>query len=180
MKSGKQKILAVDDHPVNLKLIEELLRNDYEILTATNGADALRICAEESIDLVLLDIIMPEMDGYDVCKILKASPVTKQIPIIFLTAKAKTEDIVQGFEVGGVDYVTKPFNGSELCARVKTHVELKILKGILPFCCVCGLIRDDTGVEQGKGEWIKVDKFIRRKTDASISHCYCPMCYDKL
>jgi len=179
MISEKHKILAVDDHPVTLRLLKELLEKDYDIFTATNGVDALRICTKEQIDLVLLDIMMPEMDGYDVCKVMKVSLSTKHIPIIFLTAKTKTDDIVQGFDLGCVDYVTKPFIGIELLARVKTQIELKILKGILPLCCVCGLIRDDTGVEQGKGEWLKVDKFISKKTDAYISHSYCPECLKK-
>lgn len=177
MKYEKRKILAVDDHPVNLKLVEELLAKDYVVFTATNGFDVLKICAGESIDLIILDIMMPEMDGYEVCRILKADLATKHIPIIFLTAKTKTENLVKGFDLGGVDYVTKPFNGVELCARVKTHIELKTLRGILPLCCVCGLIRDDTGVEPGKGEWMKMAQFINCRTEAQVSHSYCPKCY---
>lgn len=174
----KQKILAVDDHPVNRKLLESILEKNYEILTAANGADALEICTKECIDLVLLDIIMPEMDGYKVCESIKADLSTKHIPVIFLTAKTETKDIVRGFDVGGVDYVTKPFNKIELLARVRTHIELKTLRGILPFCCICGLIRDDTGVEHGKGEWVKVDKFVTQKTNAQVSHSYCPKCLE--
>ncbi len=175
----KQNILVVDDNSVNLEILKGVLEKEYEIYMAANGADALRICANEQIDLVLLDIMMPKMDGYEVCERLKADLRTKHIPVIFLTAKTRTEDIVKGFEVGGVDYVTKPFNGVELLARVKTHIELKTLRGILPFCCVCGLIRDDTGVEYGKGEWIKIDEFITQKTDVQVSHAYCPRCYEK-
>lgn len=176
----KQKILAVDDHPVNRRLLEGILEKEYEIITATNGADALAICANECIDLVLLDIIMPEMDGYEVCERIKANLNTKHIPVIFLTAKTETKDIVKGFDVGGVDYVTKPFKKVELLARVKTHIELKTLRGILPYCCICGLIRDDTGVGHGKGEWVKVDKFVTRKTDAQVSHSYCPNCLENV
>ena len=174
----KQKILAVDDHPVNRRLLEGILGKDYEVVTATNGADALEICTNEGIDLVLLDIIMPEMDGYEVCESIKANLNTRHIPVIFLTAKNETKDIVKGFDVGGVDYVTKPFKKVELLARVKTHIELKTLRGILPFCCICGLIRDDTGVEHGKGEWVKVDKYVTQKTDAQVSHSYCPTCLE--
>lgn len=175
----KQKILAVDDNPVNLEILNAILKKDYEILTAANGTDALSLCENEIVDLVLLDIMMPKMDGYEVCERLKANLKTKHIPVIFLTAKTRTEDIVQGFEAGGVDYVTKPFKYVELLARVKTHIELKTLRGILPFCCVCGAIRDDTGVDYGKGEWIKADEFINQKTDATVSHAYCPICYEK-
>ncbi len=174
----KQKILAVDDHPVNRRLLEGILGKDYEVVTAANGADALAICTNECIDLVLLDIMMPDMDGYEVCERIKADLNTKHIPVIFLTVKTETKDIVKGFDVGGIDYVTKPFKKVELLARVKTHIELKTLRGILPYCCICGLIRDDTGVEHGKGEWVKVDKFVTRKTDAQVSHSYCPCCLD--
>jgi PleD family two-component response regulator len=174
----KQKILAVDDHPVNRRLLEGILARDYEIITAANGADALKICTNDCIDLVLLDIIMPEMDGYEVCERIKANLNTKHIPVIFLTAKTETKDIVQGFDAGGVDYVTKPFKKVELLARVKTHIELKTLRGILPFCCICGLIRDDTGVEHGNGKWVKVDKYVTQKTDAQVSHSYCPKCME--
>lgn len=175
----KQKILIVDDNPANLEILEGILKKKYKVYKVANGADALKSCSNESIDLVLLDIMMPDMDGYEVCERLKADLITKHIPVIFLTAKTETEDIVQGFEIGGVDYVTKPFNHVELLARVKTHIELKTLKGILPFCCVCGSIRDDSSVESGKGEWIKADEFINKKTDAQISHAYCPFCYEK-
>jgi len=176
--SKKQKILVVEDHPVNRKLLENMLEKTYEIVTADNGADALEICTNECIDLVLLDIIMPEMDGFEVCERIKADLNTKHIPVIFLTAKTETKDIVQGFDVGGVDYVTKPFKKVELLARVKTHIELKTLRGILPFCCICGLIRDDTGVEHGEGEWMKVAKFVTQKTAAQVSHSYCPKCHE--
>ena len=179
MTIKKQKILAVDDNPINLKILEGVLGEYYKILTATNGAEALEICANEPIDLVLLDVMMPEMDGYDVCEKLKEKMDTKHIPVIFLTAKTEIEDIVRGFDVGGVDYVAKPFNSVELFARVTTHIELKTLRGILPFCCVCGLIRDDTGVEHGKGKWIKAEKFVIQKTEARVSHTYCPTCHAK-
>ncbi|MBE0673505.1 MAG: response regulator [Bacteroidales bacterium] len=175
---NKQKILAVDDHPVNRRLLEGILAKEYDIITAANGADALAICTNESIDLVLLDIMMPEMDGYEVCERIKANLNTKHIPVIFLTAKTETKDIVKGFDVGGVDYVTKPFKKVELLARVKTHIELKTLRGILPYCSICGLIRDDTGVEHGMGKWVKADTFVTQKTDARVSHGYCPNCLE--
>ncbi|NOR51166.1 MAG: response regulator, partial [Gammaproteobacteria bacterium] len=91
----------------------------------TSGAEALRICSEQRIDMVLLDIMMPEMDGYQVCEKLKQDPATRDIPIIFITAKHETESIVKGFEVGGIDYLLKPFNGMELLARIDTHMRLR-------------------------------------------------------
>ncbi len=176
----KPTILGVDDHHLNRLLLEKILENDYEVLTVASGADALEIFSKKDIDLVLLDINMPEMDGFEVCKRIKENLHTKHIPVIFLTAKTETDDIVQGFDVGGVDYLTKPFKSVELLARIRTHIELKTLRGILPLCCVCGLIRDDTGVENGKGEWMKSDIFFTKKTDALVSHGYCPECLENV
>jgi PleD family two-component response regulator len=172
----KQKVLAVDDNHLDRLLLEKILETDYEFLTVDNGVDALAICSKEDIDLILLDINMPEMDGYEVCKSLKANLTTNHIPVIFITGRTTTEDIVQGFKVGGVDYVSKPYKSVELLARISTHIELKTLRGILPLCCICGLIRDDSGVEYGKGEWMKTDVYFTKMTDINVSHGYCPEC----
>jgi CheY-like chemotaxis protein len=120
-------ILIVDDVPRNLQLLAAILKeeNKYEVAAATSGAAALKIVNNVLPDLILLDIMMPEMDGFEVCQKLKASPSTRDIPVVFLTAKAGLKDIVKGFQLGGVDYITKPFNGTELLARVQTHIELK-------------------------------------------------------
>lgn len=124
-------ILIVDDTPENIDILVELLE-DFDKQIAINGADALETAFEEPHpDLILLDIMMPEMDGYEVCEKLRADDRTKNIPIIFLTAKALKEDIVKGFEVGGQDYITKPFDARELMERVKTHLELKTQREIL-------------------------------------------------
>jgi len=121
---NKQTILIVDDVSENVDVLVELL-NDYDLVTALNAKSALSIVSEEDIDLILLDIMMPEMDGFEVCDILKQNPNTKHIPIIFLTAKDKGSDIQIGFEKGAVDYITKPFNPSELLSRVNTHLTLR-------------------------------------------------------
>ena len=120
-------ILIVDDVPRNLQLLAAILKeeNKYEVAAATSGAGALKIVDNVLPDLILLDVMMPEMDGFQVCQRLKASPSTRDIPVVFLTAKAGLKDIVKGFQLGGVDYITKPFNGTELLARVQTHIELK-------------------------------------------------------
>jgi CheY-like chemotaxis protein len=120
-------ILIVDDVPRNLQLLAAILKEEkkYEIAAATSGAGALKIVNNVLPDLILLDVMMPEMDGFEVCQRLKASPSTRDIPVVFLTAKAGLKDIVKGFQLGGVDYITKPFNGTELLARVQTHIELK-------------------------------------------------------
>lgn len=123
----KPFILIVDDVPKNLQVLGNILGSrGYHFTPATNGKQALKIIEKRLPDLILLDIMMPEMDGYEVCNTLKSSSRTKDIPVIFLTAKTEPDDIVRGFELGGVDYITKPFNSTELMVRIKTH--LKILK----------------------------------------------------
>ncbi|MEZ5069502.1 MAG: response regulator [Bacteroidales bacterium] len=125
-------ILVVDDNQENLRVVSNYLREKgYQIALSFNGEGALKLLEENKIDLILLDIMMPGMDGYEVCKRLKADPRFKAIPVIFLTAKTDTDDIVKGFRVGGVDYITKPFKKEELYARVNSHVELKLLRDYL-------------------------------------------------
>lgn len=120
------KILIVDDQPRNIQVLGNQLReNNYKVEFVTSGDKALKWIQDEEFDLILLDILMPGMSGFEVCKQLKESPTTRDIPVIFLTAKTASEDILTGFEVGGVDYITKPFNTTELLARVRTHLELK-------------------------------------------------------
>ncbi len=122
----KASILIVDDNPKNIQVISSILHEKgYNISISTSGIQALNAINAKMPDLILLDIEMPEMDGYEVCKQLKSDVKTKEIPVIFLTAKIETENIVYGFEIGAVDYITKPFNVAELLARVATHIELK-------------------------------------------------------
>ncbi|MBI2924163.1 MAG: hybrid sensor histidine kinase/response regulator [Verrucomicrobia bacterium] len=124
--AAKARILVVDDITKNLQVVGTMLRNaGYEVMPTTSGAQALERVRAQAPDLVLLDLMMPEMDGLEVCRRLKADPATQQLPIIFLTASNEMEHLVKGFEVGAVDYVTKPFNPPELLARVRTHIELK-------------------------------------------------------
>ena len=118
-------ILVVDDTLKNIQVLGTMLRKEgHQIHVAQNGAQALKVAQTTPLDLILLDILMPIMDGFETCKKLKESPQTKDIPVIFLTAKTESEDIVKGFELGAVDYVTKPFNSTELLARVNTHLSL--------------------------------------------------------
>lgn len=124
-------ILIVDDTPENIDILVELLE-DFDKQIAINGEDALETAWEaDPPDLILLDIMMPEMDGYEVCERLRANEKTKDVPVIFLTAKTEKDDIVKGFEVGGQDYITKPFDARELMERVKTQLELKTQREIL-------------------------------------------------
>ena len=121
----KQTILIVDDVKENVDVLIELLK-EYDLVTALDGETALKIVEDEEIDLILLDIMMPKMNGFEVCKILKLQDATSHIPIIFLSAKNKHEDIQQGFKLGAVDYVAKPFNPNELLSRVDTHLKLRM------------------------------------------------------
>ncbi|MCG9875629.1 MAG: response regulator [Leptospiraceae bacterium] len=122
----KPLILIVDDTPRNLQLLGGILSEEgYEISFAQSGASALSILQNISPDLVLLDVMMPEMDGYELCERILQEERNRSIPILFLSAKIESEDVLRGFEAGGVDYISKPFQAKELLARIHTHVELK-------------------------------------------------------
>jgi len=122
-----KNILCVDDTEVNLFTLQAIFQvhqNKYKIITAASGQEALVVLLNEKIDMILLDIMMPEMDGYETARLIKGNKKTKNIPIIFLTAKKDQDTVTNCYEVGGVDYLTKPYNAEELFARVKFHLEL--------------------------------------------------------
>lgn len=125
LHSSKLTILAVDDTPANIDVVKGILSDIYFVQAAINGKMALKIIEQKKPDLILLDIMMPDMDGYEVCQQLKSDPKTCSIPIIFLTAKTEIEDEIRGFALGAVDYITKPISPPILKERVKTHLELK-------------------------------------------------------
>jgi len=120
------RILIVDDEPLNIEVLNGLLRDHYSITVAMNGEQALKAASSKTKpDLILLDIMMPEMDGYEVCRKLKADQNTKEIPVIFVTAMNSNDDETKGFDVGAVDYITKPIRTAVAIARINTHLELK-------------------------------------------------------
>src|SRR4051812_42372432 len=124
--SSRPSLLLVDDTPANIEILVDLLKDDYDLTVATRGTQALQIVAKaRHLDLVLLDVMMPELDGYEVCRKLRADPETRDLPIIFLTTKNEVADIVHGFELGANDFVSKPFHPSKLRARVRTHTTLR-------------------------------------------------------
>jgi sigma-B regulation protein RsbU (phosphoserine phosphatase) len=126
MTPEQKLILVVDDTPLNISVITGALKDTYKTKVATSGAKALAIAmADEKPELILLDVMMPEMDGYEVCRRLKADPTTREIPVIFLTAQTDAEDETRGFQVGAVDYVHKPFSPAVMKARVHTHLALR-------------------------------------------------------
>jgi PleD family two-component response regulator len=182
-------LLVVDDMPEDLALMSSLLMDDYKVKVANGGEKALKIAVSDSPpDLILLDIMMPGMDGYEVCRRLKENKETKEIPVIFITAKSDIEGEAQGFDLGAVDYITKPFVHQIVLARVRTHLqlkrktdlleqalkEIKTLRGIVPICANCKKIRDD------EGYWSQVEVYVQNHTEAKFSHGICPACAKKL
>ncbi len=127
----KEVILVVDDQMTNLKILSSILSKEYSLGIANSGENALKYLASNSPDLILLDIMMPEMDGYEVCRKIKQDEAYRDIPVIFLTAKTDIDDVVRGFEYGAVDYITKPFNISELKVRVRNHLNLQAARNDL-------------------------------------------------
>ena len=126
MEKNENKILIVDDVALNIQVVANILKPEgYQINFAQSGKKAIELAENDQFDLILLDIMMPEMDGYQVCEIIKQMEQYKNIPIIFLTAKTEIDSITKAFQLGGIDYIIKPFNKEELVARVKTHTFLK-------------------------------------------------------
>lgn len=185
----KPIIMIVDDAAENLRILIELLKDDYQLIPLKSGKIALEKLAEDPLpDLVLLDIVMPEMDGYELCTRLKVDPRTREIPVIFITAVSEAMDDAKAFEIGAVDYVPKPFNPLTVKARVNTHIKLhrtvkelqdamkdiRTLSGFIPICASCKKIRDD------KGFWSQVEIYIQDRSDAQFSHGICPDCLDTI
>lgn len=121
---NKLKILAVDDEPKNLQLLRQIFKDEYQLVFAKSGDDALKNAVQHMPDLILLDVMMPIMDGYEVCRRLKTDRRVSQIPVIFVTAMSEESDEARGFELGAVDYVTKPIRPAVVRMRIKTHLEL--------------------------------------------------------
>jgi signal transduction histidine kinase len=127
----RQTVMIVDDTPANIEILSETLGEEYELFFATSGADALELIRADKPDLILLDIMMPGMDGFELCSILKGDPATRDIPIIFVTAMIGEEEEIKGLELGAIDYLTKPISPHIVRARVKNHLELKRYRDLL-------------------------------------------------
>ncbi len=125
VNESKQVILIVDDQSTNLKILSSVLSKQYSLSLANSGQNALKYLENNIPDLILLDIMMPDMDGYEVCARIKKNDHIKDIPVVFLTAKTDIEDVVKGFDCGAVDYITKPFNITELLVRVRNHLSMQ-------------------------------------------------------
>ena len=122
LKEQKTTILISDDNKSNIKILMNVLGDEFDVIPTLDGQTAINILKKKKIDLILLDVIMPEMDGFTTCTIIKKNPKTSHIPILFLTSKGEAKDIQKGFDLGAVDYITKPFNPSELLIRDRTFI----------------------------------------------------------
>lgn len=167
-------VLVVDDEPMNLQVVGAgLVMHGFRVGVALDGPAALEAAFASPPDVILLDIRMPGMDGFEVCRALKADPRTANIPVLFLTANIDRKSLLAAFAAGGADYVGKPFELEELVARVRVHAELKRLRGLLSICSFCHRIRNEDG------EWEPVHSYITRHTGTLFSHGLCSTCADK-
>lgn len=130
--ADKIKILVVDDQPVNIQIIHQMLNADYQIFMATSGAQAITLCQNNPPDLILLDVVMPELDGFATCRLLKQQPELAHIPVIFVSGMQSQEDETLCWEAGGADFVIKPVHAVTLQQRIKTQLKLKQLHDLLP------------------------------------------------
>ena len=195
MEDEKQIILIVDDEPGNIEILSETLGSSYEILFATSGKEALEIAASQIPDMIILDIVMPVMSGYEVLQNLKQNPSLKEIPVVFITALDQEDQETKGLTLGAVDYIPKPFNTAIVKLRVRTQLELKLqrdilikrneelqkalvkiktLSGLLPICASCKKIRND------QGYWTQLESYISEHSEAEFTHSCCPECMKKL
>lgn len=166
---SKPKILIVDDQPINIQALHQVFTKDYQIFMATRGEQALAVCASKQPDLVLLDVEMPDLSGFEVCERLRADPLTRDIPVIFVTAHRDEVSETRGLEAGAVDFISKPFNPNIVRARVKTQLTLKAQADLLrSWAYLDGL----TGIfnrrhfdEKLRTEW---ERALREKTPLSV------------
>jgi DNA-binding response OmpR family regulator len=189
------RMLVAEDDPISRRLLEAtLVKWGHEVVLATDGAQAwAALSADDAPRLAILDWMMPELDGVDVCRRVRALPGAASPYLILLTAKGRPEDTVAGLEAGADDYVTKPFDRDELRARIQAGmrivqlqqsladrvaeleqalVRVKHLQGLLPICAYCKKIRDD------RNYWQQVEGYIAAHSEAQFSHSICPDCYD--
>jgi sigma-B regulation protein RsbU (phosphoserine phosphatase) len=190
------QILIAEDDAVSRRMLEvTLMKWGHKVVSTTNGVEALQILQETNVSLAVLDWMMPEMDGVEVCRKAREQFDKRPLYFILLTAKGRQEDIIAGLEAGADDYVTKPFDRDELQARLNVGIRIvelqsqlsarvrelqealahvNELQGLLPICCYCKKIRDD------QNYWQHVENYITARSDAQFSHGICPTCYEKV
>ena len=200
MEQRRARILIVDDEPVNIQVLSAALQREYDLETAASGNEAISRIKQSPPDLILLDVMMPGMSGFEVCRLLKAEEPYAHIPVIFLTAMDSFEGESEGLKAGGIDYITKPIKVDLVRLRVSNHVELirrnelireqrdvlaiqkaeleaslariRRLEGIIPICMYCKKIRNDNE------SWQQLEKYISDHSEAMFSHSICPTCFD--
>jgi DNA-binding response OmpR family regulator len=200
----KDVILIIDDNITNISVLVEYLKSqEYETITALNGETGLKRASFAKPDLILLDVMMPDLDGFETCRRLKTNDSTNQIPVMFLTSLSEVSDKVKGFQAGGVDFITKPFQIEEVLARVETHLTIrrlqvrleaanmelqirngelqealatiKTISGLVPICAWC-----NSKIKDESNRWISVADYLHKKTDVQLSHGICPDCMAKI
>jgi PleD family two-component response regulator len=199
-------LLFVDDAPANLSVLRDLFEPlGYRTLAATSGMAALQISQKIVPDLVLLDVMMPGLDGFETCRLMRQSPALAQVPIIFLTASNEPDAVMEGFHVGGVDYVTKPFRHEEVVARARTHLEvaqlnktlieknhqleqlttqlkarqIELEEALARVKSLRGLLpicAHCKKIRDDKGYWQGVENYVRAHSEAEFTHGICPTC----
>lgn len=200
MDSRRARILIVDDEAANLRVLVSALESEYDVDTACRGYEAISKIRQSLPDLILLDVIMPDISGLEVCSIIKSDEAFAHIPIIFQTAVGGMEGEVKGLEAGGIDYLAKPVDVKLVRLRVFNHIELmrrnsiirkqrdllisqkeqleatlarvKRLEGIIPICMHCKAIRSDDDA------WHRLEEYISENSDALFSHGICPKCFE--
>jgi response regulator RpfG family c-di-GMP phosphodiesterase len=200
METRRFKVLVVDDEQHNLLLLAGILRDKYQILLAGNASDALALMREHAPDLILLDVVMPGMSGFDLCRQIKVEERFREIPVIFITGMSGSDNELTGLQLGAVDYIAKPFINSHVRLRVQNQMELKHrnellreqrailekrtqdlenallrikhLEGLIPICMYCKKIRND------QQSWQVLEEYLAEHTDASFTHGMCPDCLD--
>jgi DNA-binding response OmpR family regulator len=197
VSSKPDTVLVVDDTPTNLGMLFDGLRAaGYRVLLNEDGQTALKTSEKVLPDLIILDVMMPGMDGFEVCRRLKSDSRTQSIPVIFMTALSDPVDEVHGLRLGAVDYIIKPINIETVLARLHTHLTLrnlrraleiknaelqealstiKTLSGIVPICAWCG-----KNIRNEQGEWVSVISYLRSHADVEFTHTLCPGCYEQV
>ena len=191
-------VLIVDDEPLSVKILCHQLEKEYTTVLAQNGREALEIISRTIPDIILLDIMMPDIDGYEVYRTIRMNPALDGVPVLFITSMPDIECEAAGLEMGANDYIHKPFNADLVRLRIKNHLSLsqartllmqrsaelqalntkleaslaqvKLLEGIIPICSYCHKIRDDKDV------WNQLEQYITAHSEALFSHGICPEC----
>ena len=146
-RGHKPKILVVDDQPINIRVIHSLFKSQFDVVMAMNGEQALSQAQQHCPDLIVLDVMMPDMDGYEVCRRLKANPNTRAVPVVFVTAHNDPADEIQGIALGAIDFISKPINAVLVEARITTYITLKLQTDLL---CSLGMVGGPTDAANGK------------------------------